>query len=137
MIASPRRSRRRWIVLGAATAGQMSFSAFVLGLPSIAPAFRAEYDASLAATGAFLAVVTFGLVATLLPWGLATDRFGERVVMTAGLTGAAAGVALAAGAGSFPVVAILLMLAGASGAAVNSSAGKAIMAWFDSDRRRH
>jgi MFS family permease len=113
----------------------MCFSAFVLGLPSIAPAFRDEYDASLAATGAFLASVTLGLVATLFPWGLATDRFGERAVMTVGLGGAAAVLALAAAADSFVAVSALLTLAGASGAAVNSSAGKAIATWFAPDQR--
>jgi MFS family permease len=132
--ADPSR-RFRWVVLGAATAAQMSFSAFTLGLPALTPAIRATYQTSLAATGAFLGVVTLGLAVTLLPWGLVSDRIGERAVMTIGLLGAAAGLAVGAYSASFVGLSVFLSLAAASGACVNSAIGRAVLAWFRPEQR--
>ena len=72
---------------------------------------------------------------TLLPWGLAADHFGERVVLTAGLLGSAACLAGAAYAPSFEALVILLGLAGATGVSVNSASGRAVMHWFAADER--
>jgi MFS family permease len=128
-------SRFRWVVLGAATFAQMSFSAFTLGLPALTPAVRSEYDASLGGTGVFLGVVSLGLAATLLPWGLVSDRIGERAVMSIGLLGASCSLALGAYAPTFAVFAAALCLAAALGACVNSAIGRAVLAWFRPEQR--
>lgn len=125
----------KWTVLAVSTTGQMAFSGFVLGLPAVAPAFRETYNVSLVGIGTLLGLVSLGLVSTLYPWGLATDRWGERVVMAAGLGGAALGLVVAARSSSFTVVATALAVAAAFGSSVNSSAGKAIMTSFGSDQR--
>jgi len=67
---------------------------------------------------------------TLLPWGLAADRFGERVVLGVGLAGCAAFLAAAAYAPSLVWLVAFLSLAGAAGASVNSASGRAVMHWF-------
>jgi MFS family permease len=125
----------RWAVLGAVTLAQMSFSAFSLGLPALAPAIRVHYDASLGATGAFLGAVSLGLAATLLPWGLMTDRLGERAAMTIGLFGCAACLAAGSFAPTLTSLAALLSLAAGLGACVNAAVGRAVLVWFTPDTR--
>jgi MFS family permease len=128
-------ARYRWVVLGVGTAAQASTAAFLLGLASVTPDLRAFYNTGLAGVGALLGVTSIGLVATLLVWGTATDRFGERAVMTVGLTGAAMALGAAALVRSLPAAAALLVVAGASGASVNAASGRAVLTWFPVQRR--
>jgi sugar phosphate permease len=101
----------------------------------IVPNLREEYGLSLGEIGVLLAASWIGTTLTLLAWGLAADRIGERIVLVSGLV--ACGVCLvgAAFAPSFEALVMMLGLAGASGAAVNSSSGRAVMHWFGSDER--
>ena len=80
-------SRYRWAVLAAGTAAQASFSTITLGLTAMAPALREEYGIGLQGVGLFLAAQWVGLTVALLPWGLVTDRVGERRALTFGLAG--------------------------------------------------
>lgn len=125
----------RWAVLAAGTAAQASASAVGIGLPVLAPALRDEYSLSVGEIGVVLATVWVGSLATLLPWGLAADRFGERVALAVGLAGSAACLVGAAYAPNFGALLGLLTLAGASGSSVNSASGRAVMQWFGSDER--
>jgi MFS family permease len=122
-------------VLAAGTAAQTSFSAVTIGLPVLAPALRDAYGLSLLRVGIVLDSVWIGTMLTLLPWGLLADRFGERRVLTFGLTGCAVALAGAADAGSFAALVALLALAGAAGASVNSASGRAVMQWFSAHER--
>ena len=76
-----------------------------------------------------------GALISLLPWGLATDRFGERIVLAVGLGTCAACLAAAAFAPNFGWLVAFLGLAGAAGASVNSASGRAIMQWFRRSQR--
>lgn len=76
-----------------------------------------------------------GTLLTLLAWGLAADRFGERLVLGAGLGGCAAFLAAAAYAPSLPWLVAFLALAGAWGSSVNSASGRAVMQWFRPSQR--
>jgi sugar phosphate permease len=80
--------------------------------------------------GLLLAAAWVGSTLALLPWGLAADRFGERLVLTAGLAICAACLVGAAFAPSFPWLLLLLGVAGAAGSSVNSASGRAVMQWF-------
>ena len=117
-------------MLAAGTAAQASFSTFTLGLPAIAPALRAEYDLGLTGIGVFLAAQWVGLTLGLLPWGLVTDRVGERRALAAGLAGCGVLVAAAALADGAVAAGALLVVAGAVGASVQSASGRAVMQWF-------
>ena len=75
-------------MLAAGTLAQASFSALTVGLAVLAPTLREEFDLSLGQIGALLSAAWLGAVLTLLPWGLAADRFGERIVLALGLFGA-------------------------------------------------
>ena len=76
-------TRYRWVVLAAGTAAQASYSAIALGVPVMLPALRSAYGLSLAQAGVVLAAPSIGSMLSLLPWGLAADRVGERIVVVA------------------------------------------------------
>jgi sugar phosphate permease len=129
------RSRYRWAILAAGFTAQAAFASVGLGLPVIAPAIRDELGLSLGQVGIVLGAGWVGTILTLLPWGFAVDRVGERWTLGAGM--ALCAVALA-GAGFVHSLAPLVLLLGASGAAgssVQSGSGRAIMNWFDRDER--
>jgi MFS family permease len=106
-----------------------------IGLPVLVPTLQDEYSLSLGEIGVLLAAQWVGTTVALLPWGLAADRFGERVVLSSGLVACSACVAGAAFATTFPMLLALLALAGAAGASVNSASGRAVMQWFDASER--
>ena len=122
-------------MLAAGTAAQASSSALGIGLPVLAPTLRAEYGLSLGEVGILLGASWVGSLVTLLPWGLAADRLGERAVLTTGLSGCALCLVGAAYAPGFAALLALLVLAGAAGASVNSASGRAVMLWFGAAER--
>jgi sugar phosphate permease len=130
-----RRSRYRWAILAAGVVGQASFSAILLGLPAIAPQIRHGYGLTLTQVGVVLAALNFGLLLTLLPWGIVADRIGERAVLAAGLTGCAAALVLAGFTSSFAGLVAALAIAGALGGGTQSASGRAVMSWFGRDER--
>jgi len=121
--------RYRWVVLAVGTAAQAS-TAYFLGLAAVTPALREHFGLGVAGIGVLMGLAAAGLIPTLIPWGSAADRFGERWVMATGLVGAAAalgGIALVDGA---VAAGALLVVAGACGASVNAASGRAVMTWF-------
>ena len=76
-----------------------------------------------------------GAMLTLLPWGLAADRVGERVTGAVGLLGASAALAASAYAPDFTLLVVLLAVAGASGASINTATGRAVTSWFPREIR--
>lgn len=122
-------------MLAAGTAAQASLSAVVIGLSALAPALRDELGLSLAQIGALFAATNVGQVPTLLLWGYATDRVGERVVIAVGLGAAAAALAGAAFVSGFLSLFVLLATACALGAGVNAASGRAVMRWFGDEQR--
>jgi sugar phosphate permease len=128
-------SRYRWGILTVGTGAQASYSAVFIGIPVIAPQLRDQYGLSLTQVGLVLAAANVGSMVTLLPWGLLTDRAGERRVLTVGLAAAAAALAGAAFAPSFAILSVILMMAGAAGGSVNAASGRAVMSWFEPAQR--
>jgi sugar phosphate permease len=127
--------RYRWVVLAAGTAAQAGFSAVLIGLPVLGPALQDRYDLSLSEVGIAFSSVWIGPIATLLPWGLLSDRIGERIVLASGLAGCGLLVATAGWASSFWLLIALLTIAGALGASVNAASGRAVMQWFSAGQR--
>lgn len=123
-------TRYRWVVLGAGTLAQASTAAVFLGLASVTPLLRDTYALSVSGVGLLLGLISAGILLTLLPWGMLTDRVGERPVIVAGLTGAAAALGVLSLTTSAVAAALLLLLAGAFGASVNAASGRAVLTWF-------
>jgi sugar phosphate permease len=128
-------SRYRWLILGAGTLCATSIAAVQIGVGAIAPELQRHYELSLAQVGILLAATTAGMTPTLLPWGIVSDRIGERPAIVIGLLGAGAALAVATVVGSFAGLALALAATGAFGASVNSASGRAVMHWFGPDER--
>ena len=126
--------RRRWLVLSVGMLAMTAGCTFQFGLAYLIPALRTQ-GLSLAAAGLLAAAPTAGLLATLIAWGAAADRWGERIVLSSGL-GLAGVVLLAAATADHPVaLGICFLLAGAAGASVHASSGRLIMGWFGAAER--
>lgn len=133
----------RWRVLGVGVAANASFAAALAGIPTTAVFMRAGYALDTRHLGVVLSTMGLGVAATEVPWGLVTDRLGDRKVLLAGLSLTGAVLALMAlfaspAEGYVPAAAILglgLMLVGAIGGSLNGSSGRAVMAWFQDGER--
>ncbi len=128
-------SSYRWTILALGTVAQASYSAVFLGIPVLAPQFRDEYGLSLTEIGVVLAAFSIGSIVTLLPWGLLTDRVGERSVLSAGLAAASLAIGFAAFTTGYLPLVLLLVVAGGAGASVNAASGRAVMGWFEPSQR--
>ncbi len=133
----------RWKVLAVGVAANAGFSAAAAGIPTTAVWMRAGYHFDNAQLGVALGATGLGIALSELPWGLATDRFGDRPVLVAGLLGTALAlvamalfvVPSAASAPTLPLLAIAMALVGLLGGSVNGSSGRAIMSWFKAEER--
>ena len=122
-------------MLAAGTAASTAYSAVLLGLPVLAPVLREEFDLSLTEVGIVLSSVWIGPIFTLLPWGFAADRFGERRSLAVGLAAMGLLVGAAAVTDEFLALVALMGLGSAAGSSVNSATGRAVMQWFGADER--
>jgi MFS family permease len=122
-------------VLGAGVVAQAASAAVLQGLPGLAPQLREEHGLGLTGLGVLLASVTVGLLSTLILWGALADRYGERLVMTVGLSIAV--VALLGTTRTTSVAALMgcLVVAGAAGSSVNAASGRAVLGWFAASER--
>jgi sugar phosphate permease len=125
----------RWVVLAAGTFAQATYSAIWFGVAVMAPALRDRFHISLGEIGVLLSASLVGSVVSLIPWGLATDRAGERWVLLAGLGGCGLTLVAASQVGGFGLLLALLAVAGFLGASVQSASGRAVMAWFPGSQR--
>jgi sugar phosphate permease len=143
-------SRQRWVVLTSGLVAVTTGCSVQYGASFLIPELRVE-GLDLAQAGALAGAPIGGLLATLYLWGAAADRWGERRVMSTGLTiggaalltwvaafapsgpGLASGgsVAVASGSGLHALpLAAALALAGAGTAAVHAASGRLVLGWF-------
>jgi MFS family permease len=108
---------------------------YVYGLPMLVPSIRHTYGISLARAGVVVAAPGLGVLLTLFAWGYASDRWGERLVITTGLAGASAFLVAACFVHGLGALCAFLALAGAAGASVNSASGRVVLGWFDAHER--
>jgi MFS family permease len=133
----------RWKVLGVGFAANVSFAAAFSGIPTTAVFLRAGYHIGNSGLGLVLGMLGLGIAVSELPWGLLTDRWGDRPVLLIGLgttATALAGMALfvvphGVSAPSLLSLALGLLLIGLLGGSVNGSSGRAVMAWFHEGER--
>src|SRR5262249_17901818 len=82
-----------------------------------------------------VACPTAGLLLTLVLWGAAADRWGERLVLSSGLSVAGAVLLAGAAARDTGTLGLCLVLAGAAGASVYAASGRLILGWFAGHER--
>lgn len=143
-VAQPvQRPAHRWKVLAVGVAANAAFSAAAAGLPTTAVFMRSGYRLDNDQLGLALGLMGLGVALFELPWGLLTDRWGDRPVLLTGLGATAAALAwmsaFAAPAGGVVpelwMLALGLLLVGMLGGSVNGASGRAVMAWFDEGER--
>ncbi|RWC76475.1 MAG: MFS transporter [Mesorhizobium sp.] len=133
----------RWKVLGIGVAANAGFSATFSGIPATAVVLRQSYHLSNAELGLALGLLGLGVALSELPWGLLTDRWGDRRVLLIGLGATAAWLLVMAmlvvptrsGIPDVMLLAASLLVTGLLGGSVNGSSGRAIMAWFRENER--
>ncbi|MFL9908164.1 MFS transporter [Paraburkholderia sp. RL17-337-BIB-A] len=138
-----RAANHRWKVLGVGFAANASFSAAFSGIPTTAVFLRSGYHLGNDGLGLVLGMLGLGIAVSELPWGLLTDRWGDRRVLLIGLLSTAAalaGLALfvvpsGAHVPNMATLAFGLLLVGLLGGSVNGSSGRAVMAWFREGER--
>ena len=141
--AIPHSPHQRWKVLAAGTLANAAFSMVFSGIPMTAIMLRSSYGLDNAGLGLVLGLMGLGIALSELPWGLLTDRWGDRPVLLTGLGGTcvtllALSILGAPHAGQVPPVAwlgSLLLLTGLLGGSVNGASGRAIMLWFAASQR--
>jgi sugar phosphate permease len=127
--------RYRWVVLGVGSAGAAAFATLRMGLPALGPALRDTYGLTLAQVGFAFTALAVGVMVTLVPWGMLTDRVGERWVLAGGLAGNAAALAATAFASGYGMLLTGLLAAGMLGASATGASGRAVMGWFARSER--
>ncbi|WP_430869511.1 MFS transporter [Cupriavidus basilensis] len=133
----------RWKVLAIGVAANASFAAAFSGIPTTAVLMRAGYRLGNGELGFCLGLMGLGIAVSEVPWGLLTDRWGDRRVLLTGLLATALWLVLMAVfmaplpghiPGNVPLALGLLVL-GLLGGSVNGSSGRAVMAWFREGER--
>jgi nitrate/nitrite transporter NarK len=122
-------------MLAVGTGAQCAGTVFLYGVPFLVPALREETGLSLGAIGLLVAAPTLGMVLALLPWGVLADRRGERLVIGAGLGGAAVCLGAAGHVDDPAPLGLLFVLAGACGASVYAASGRVVVGWFPPGQR--
>jgi sugar phosphate permease len=132
---APDRHRYRWVILGVGVLAQAALAALQHGLPALGPVLRSHFDLSLPEVGLVLASANWGIMSTLLVWGMLADRYGERLVIAIGLGGSAIAILVASRAEGLSALVAWLALAGALGSAASAASGRAVMHWFSRSER--
>jgi MFS family permease len=131
---SEQQDPRRWVVLGVGLIGLTAGCAAQYGLAFLIPALRAEGHSLETATLLVTAPIA-GILCTLIAWGAAADRFGERRILTLGLAVAGAAGLGAASVHDSPQRWLMLFVVGASSASIHAASGRLILGWFGAPER--
>jgi MFS family permease len=125
----------RWVVLAIGVLTQAATASFVYGLALLVPVLRRDEHLSLVGASVIVTAPAIGLLLTLIAFGAAADRYGERVVIASGVGSSVLFLILAAVLPGPIPMAIMLGLAGAGAGSVNAASGRMIMGWFPANER--
>ena len=126
---------RRWAMLAASTGAQAAAAVTIHGPAFLIPVLHERRGLSLPMAAFVAATPMFGVMLTLVAWGVVVDRLGERFSLLAGLTATFLAGAASTRAHSTPMLAVTLFVAGATAASTGSASGRVVVGWFPSRRR--
>jgi len=129
VLPSQQQAARRWLILFVGLIAMTAGCTYQYGIAYLIPALR-HAGFSLELASVLVACPTAGLLLTLIGWGAAADRWGERVVLATGLSVAGLVLLLAASAHGAVALGTCLVLAGATGGSVFAASGRLILGWF-------
>lgn len=138
-----KKNKHRWNILGVGVAANASFAAAFQGIPTTAVFMRADYHFSTQTIGLMFGLMGLGIAISELPWGILTDKWGDRRVLLIGLISTAIILWILSlfftPTNTYIPDAYWLatgcILVGLLGGSVNGSSGKAVMKWFDDSER--
>jgi MFS transporter, ACS family, hexuronate transporter len=125
----------RYGILALIMAAQTVANIGPLGIPAIASLIRAELDLTLAQAGSFLSAYYIGPILMSLPAGTLADRWGVARTLILGQVVIALGLVAVSTAPSYPVLIVLMIVAGTGYGMLNPTSTKAVMAWFPPGQR--
>ncbi len=99
------------------------------------PLLHAERGLTLAQAGLLAAAPNLGLVLSLIAWGAATDRWGERRMLVSGLVITTIAVVAASFVSGYTALGLILVVAGIGAASTNAASGRVVVGWFSKERR--
>jgi MFS family permease len=124
-----------WRMLALGVAAQAAGTLLISTPAYLIPLLHLHRGMPLAEAGLLAAAPTFGVVLTLVAWGAAADRHGERWVIAGGLALTSALAFAAAAVPGYVGLGILLLLGGAAAASTNPASGRVVVGWFPRSRR--
>ena len=108
----------------------------VISTPAfLIPLLHSQRGLTLAQAGLLAAAPSLGLVLSLVAWGAATDRWGERRILVIGLVITTIAVVAAAFASGYAALGAILVVTGVGAASTSSASGRVVVGWFSKERR--
>ena len=127
--------RNRWVILSIGMMAQVASVSAMFGVPIVLPQLRVAFDVTTAQAGMLAGLPSFGLLLTLLLWGLVIDRVGERWTMALSLLLTAGALGLLWTVSDLWGAAAVLLFMGTVGGPVNAASGRLVLLWFSADQR--
>jgi len=122
-------------MLAVAVVAQASTTVVTSAPAFMIPLLHSERGLSLAQAGLLAAAPSLGLVLSLVAWGAATDRWGERRILVIGLVITTIAVVGASFVSSYGALGAILVGAGIGAASTNAASGRVVVGWFSKERR--
>ncbi|WP_017590544.1 MFS transporter [Nocardiopsis ganjiahuensis] len=127
--------RNRWMILSVSMVAQVASVSAMFGVPVVLPQLREAFGVTTAQAGMLAGLPSFGLLLTLLLWGVVIDRVGERSTMALSLLLTAGALGLLWAVSELWSAAAVLLLMGAVGGPVNAASGRLVLTWFAQGER--
>jgi sugar phosphate permease len=126
---------RWWSMLAIALSSTMFANVFINGAAFLIPTLHERRGLDLAEAGLMSSMPSIGMVFTLIAWGYAVDRLGERFVLALGSALTAAAAFAAAASTSLVLTGTFLLLGGMAAGSSNSASGRLVVGWFPAEQR--
>jgi MFS family permease len=129
------RTPRPWLML-VVGGGSQTATALLISTPAyLIPLLHTRRGLSLAEAGLLATAPNVGVLLTLILWGAAVDRWGERVILVTGLVVAVVGALASIAATGYVLLALAFALCGIGAAATSATSGRVVIGWFPAERR--
>ncbi len=128
-------STRFWRIVSLITVWHIAASVCYYAIYAGTPLFRNAFDLSGVQIGFIITALSLGYAAFLLPFGIATDRFGERRTLTLGLLGLSTGVFAVTVAPSYWLLLVAAFFIGTMYGSATPGTNKAIFDGIDESRQ--
>ena len=129
------RRPRPWLML-AVGGGSQAATALLISTPAyLIPLLHTERGLTLGQAGLVATAPNVGVLLTLILWGAAVDKWGERLILVTGLVVAVAGAIAASFATDYLPLGLALALCGIGAAATSATSGRVVIGWFPASKR--